>query len=200
MQILLQKKKDQVEPVKPSQCGIQSFVSGRESATVHLIPFLPTRSSLSEVIGLVEAMGEFEYSLHMSDARRKFYHSASDYTSVLATAELLGLVERRGLRLDLTDLGLGFLRAPWEARERILRSRLSQIEPFKTALEMVYDHKKSSFTAADLAEWLSEKYVSYGRIEESDIAEISSALIEWALSTEMLEYNGKKGKFSKEKR
>lgn len=102
---------------------------------------------------------------------------------------MLGLLERTNEYISLTDLGIGFLLAS-EGKMRIIRSRLSGIEPFKTVLELL--SKRKYIFVGEIIESLRAKYPTLKFLSGvSEEEKIRNMLIEWGTCSELMVYDGK---------
>jgi hypothetical protein len=149
---------------------------------------MPHRVSLIEVIALTENV-ERNGSIELSDLARYFSRYSSPHLlSILSAAQLLGLVQRDGGLVNITDLGVGFARAS-AGKEGIIRATLVKIEPFKTTLELL-----SRRRAARAKEVATELVKKGGTISSSQTVEdsVRTALIEWGISSGLFSYDGSK--------
>jgi hypothetical protein len=82
-----------------------------EPAYYFPVPIMPQRVSPIEVIALAETV-ERSGSIELSDLDRHFSrHSSAHLLSVLKAGTELGLIQRDGSIVNVTDLGIGFARA-----------------------------------------------------------------------------------------
>ena len=143
---------------------------------VHLLPFSATPI---EVIGLTEAL---EAGMEISYLDRHF--SSIDILSTIKAAEELGLARKEGSFVSLTDLGIGFTKAS-DGKAGIIRMGLVRVEPFKTMLEIL--KKRKSITPHELSQELEKKSALLSVSEDS----LRTLLIEWGISSSLLDYDGK---------
>jgi hypothetical protein len=135
------------------------------------------------VIALVEAMERLGQGVEFSLLANRFRSAGSSaLISGLKIAQELGLLRIDGTEVLITSLGSEFAKAS-EAKVRIIRSGLSRMEPFRTALHLL--SRSKSVSALEVAE-------SLGVMKERDVL---SLLIEWAISSGLLRYNGKTREF-----
>ena len=164
-------------------------VQGEVVEPIYYFPFsiIPQRVIPIEVIALTETVEQVG-SIVLSDLARYFSrHSSPHLLSVLKTAQELGLLERRGGIVSITDLGIGFVRAS-DGKEGIIRAGLGRIEPFKTALELL--SKKKAVTIQEVTSSLMKKKVIFGPSQVSEDL-VRTTLIEWGISSALLSYDGK---------
>ncbi len=150
---------------------------------------MPSRVTLVEVTGLVEAVESAGNAIELSDLARLFPRQSSPHLlSILKASQELGLIWREGGLVSITDLGLGFVRAT-DGKVRIIRAVLARIEPFKTTLELL--SKKKTVSSHEVSEALIRKkniILSPSQISEDFVR---TTLIEWGISSCLLSYNGK---------
>ncbi len=146
---------------------------------------MPCSVTLAEVLGFVEVLGENGFTIPISrGGGSKFFQGSSGFLLLISASQILGLVSRRGNRIILTDLGLGFLKADFPAKMGVLRARLSRIEPFISTLQVF--SKRNSATIFKISKKLSDKY-GLGNFDENQVCLV---LIEWGLQTGMIGYDG----------
>ena len=152
---------------------------------------MPTASTLAGITSLAEAFrGLHSRRVQVSRLAIIFRNERTfDFLSTLKAAEMLSLLERTNEYISLTDLGIGFLLAS-EGKMRIIRARLSGIEPFKTTLELL--SKRKYIFVSDIIESLSAKYPSLKFLSGvSEEEKIRNMLIEWGTCSELMVYDGK---------
>ena len=148
---------------------------------------MPQRVSPIEVIALAETV-EQSGSIELSDLARHFSrHSSAHLLSVLKAGTELGLIQRDGSIVNVTDLGIGFARAS-DGKEGIIRAGLGRVEPFKTALDLL--SKKRVVTTQEVAASLMKGKVIFGPTEMNEDF-VRTTLIEWGISSALLSYDGK---------
>jgi hypothetical protein len=165
----------------------------QEEKPVYYFPvhFMPQKVTPIEVIALTEAV-ERAGTIELSELAHLFSRQSSpQFLSILKAVQELGLVQRDGGLVHITDLGLGFARAS-EGKEGIIRSALGRIEPFKSALELL--SKKKRVTAQEVADVLSKKNSIQSQNNEDFVR---TSLIEWGIASSLLTYNGKVFELSK---
>ncbi len=153
-------------------------------ASLSFDPMIPSDTTLAEVLGLVEVLGERGSNIPISvSGSRRFFRGSSEFLVLLAATKMLGLVSMADNRFFLTEIGLAFLKANFHEQMETLKARLTRIEPFKSTLELLSDRK--SIDAAVVSRRLSEKYA----MGDFDPNRISLVLIDWGLPTCLLEYS-----------
>jgi hypothetical protein len=160
----------------PSQLRLQKFY-----------PLMPYDASFEEVLGFVEILGETGFTIPRS---KNFSRNPSGFHSLATASRMVGLVTISGSRVFLTDLGLGFLKAEFQIKLAILRSRLRKTEPLASTIELLSKKSKGA-NSKDVSEELTRRY----GIGEFDPGRTRHVLIEWGVSTGLIEYDGRDDKF-----
>jgi hypothetical protein len=154
------------------------------------IAFMPLEATPMQVIGLVESVEQMGSPVELSSLVYRFRDQTPNFFPVLKAAEELGLLKTEGGFVFLTNLGAGFIRAS-DNKIRILRASLHEIEPFKSAIEMLSKRERAASSRA-VAEYVARKYPhSFSRVNQEAMRAV---LIEWGISSELLAL-GPKGTF-----
>ena len=114
--------------------------------------------------------------------------------TIMDAAEMLGLVRSEKGDVILTELGHRFQKTSIN-KVKILKERLANIEPFRTALELA--SRKKHVTAADVSDALGEMGIRWHYMPELNETLIKTLLIHWAIYAGLLKYDGKSEKFQK---
>ena len=165
--------------------------SGVENARSQV---MPANVRAGQIIGLVEMTGGLGAPIDASDLAEEFGFDIATLLPIIDTAEMLGLVRADKGEVSLTDFGLKFQKLA-KRKVSLLKDQISQIEPFKTALDLVVS--KKSVSARDVAEALQLKDIRWHHTPELNEGLVKSLLIHWAIYAGILTYNGKTGKFQK---
>jgi hypothetical protein len=115
---------------------------------------------------------------------------------ILETCELLLLTRtnEKGI-VYLTELGATFEQQP-ESRTRIMKERLSKIEPFLSAIELT--NRKASTSTTEIVDMLDKKGTKWrDESDELNADVVHSLLVDWALTTGLLKYDGRADRFFK---
>jgi len=94
----------------------------------------------------------------------------------------------------LTELGHKFQKAS-KNKVRMLKDRLSSIEPFRTALELA--SRSKWVTAEQVADTLSEIGIKWHYQPELNESLIKALLVHWTIYGGLMNYDGKSGRFQK---
>ena len=155
---------------------------------------MPASVRAGQVLSLVEITGGLGMPIDVSKLATEFGGDIQTILPILDTAEVLGLVTTSRGDVSLTKFGEEFRKTP-NQRIRLLAKQLLMIEPFKTAV-MLADRRggaKSEDIAAELYDmgvrWHHDPEVNQGLVKE--------ILISWAITSGILSYNGKSGKFQR---
>jgi hypothetical protein len=155
---------------------------------------MPANVRAGQVIGLVEVTGGLGSVIDVARLADEFGGDIATLLPILDTAEMLGLVRTEKGDVSLTEFGLKFQKAA-KHKVRLLKDVISKIEPFKTALEI--GNEKKSFDVHDVAEELLKNEISWHHQRDINESLIQALLIHWAIYADLLNYNGKTGKFQK---
>ena len=157
-------------------------------------PIMPASVRAGQVIGLVEVTGGLGTVVDASKLAEELGADIATLLPILDTAEMFGLVKVEKGDVSLTDFGLKFQKTS-KNKLKLLREVLSRIEPFKTALEI--GSVKSTFAADEVAENLLQRGISWHHRQDINESLVQTLLIHWAIYANLLNYNGKNGKFER---
>ncbi len=152
------------------------------------LPLLPLGVSLSSLEGLLEAL------YYNFNKRGDIYELAYEYEldidelmPIIEAAKLLKFVQLKDGDIELTKLGEVYVKSGRKGRKKILQKSLKNIEPFRTALELIKE--KGEFDIEEIYEKLIEK--KYGELEAPEmINKLNETLINWGLYALLYEYSG----------
>ena len=147
-----------------------------------------------QVISLVEITGSLGEKVDAPKLADEMGADIAVLLPVLDAAEMLGLVRTEKGDVHLTELGLKFQKTT-KNKLRLLKDRLSTIEPFRTALELSL--KGKSITAAQVADTQQDIGLRWHYQPQMNESLIRALLIHWAIYAGLLKYDGKSGKFQK---
>lgn len=146
------------------------------------------------MISLVEIAGSIGGKVDAAKLADELGADIAVLLPILDAAEMLGLVRSEKGDVHLTELGLKFQKTS-KNKLRLLKDRISTIEPFRTALELALRGKP--ITASQVADALAEMGLRWHYKPELNEALVRMLLIHWAIYAGLLSYDGKSGKFRK---
>jgi NitT/TauT family transport system ATP-binding protein len=155
---------------------------------------MPGGVRAGQVIGLVEVAGSFGSRMDIAKMADAMGADLAVMLPILDAAQMLGLVRMEKVDLLLTDEGLRF-KATSKNKMTQLKAKLAGIEPFRTAMELA--SKSGGATSQDVASSLSRRGVSWHYDPELNDTLVHALLISWALSSRLLSYDGKTGRFAR---
>lgn len=155
---------------------------------------LPADVRAGQLLGLVEIIGGLGSSMDVAKLADEFGANLVTLLPILDTGEMLGLVKVDKGDISLTELGLKFQKTS-KSKVKMLKDRLSKIEPFRTALELLAE--KESFSTSEISEILWNKNIRWHHQRETNDKLVQELLIHWAIYAGLLSYNGKTGLFQK---
>lgn len=153
---------------------------------------MPASVRAGQVISLVEVTGGLGTSIDTSRLADELGADIAILLPIIDAAEMLSLVKKARGEVTLTDFGLKFQKTA-KNKVRLLKDQLSQIEPFKKALEL--SSRESGATARDVAEALDARDIHWHHDRELNESLIQALLVHWAIYADLLTYNGKTGRF-----
>ena len=157
-------------------------------------PMMPANVRAGQVISLVEITGGLGSTVDASRLADELGADIAVLLPILDAAELLGLVETQKGQVVLTEFGHKFQKT-LKNKVRLLKEKLSEMEPFRTALEMA-SHRREVETA-DIVEELEIEGVRWHHQNDMNYALVQGLLIHWAVYSGILTYDGRTGKFRK---
>jgi hypothetical protein len=156
---------------------------------------MPANVRAGQILGLVEITGGLTTSIDLAKLADEFGADLVTLLPILDTGEMLGLIKVDKGEVRLTDFGLKFQKASKE-KIRMLRDKLSGIEPFRTALKLAGSSKKG-VTTREICEDLLWRDTRWHHSPEVNEALVQRLLIHWAIYAGLLTYDGKTGRFRK---
>jgi len=155
---------------------------------------MPGTVRAGQVISLVEVAGGIGGRVDAPKLADELGADLGVLLTIMDAAEMLGLVRMEKGDVYLTELGLKFQKTSTN-KVKILKERLANIEPFRTALELA--SKRKSVTAREVAEDLAEMGMRWHYLPEMNETLIKTLLIHWSIYAGLLRYDGKSEKFQK---
>jgi hypothetical protein len=155
---------------------------------------MPGNVRAGQVISLVEVTGGIGGKVDAPKLADELGADLAVLLTILDAAEMLGLVRSEKGDVYLTELGLKFQKTSTN-KVRLLRDRLANIEPFRTALELA--SRKRHVTGEEVADALADMGLKWHYQQEMNEALVKTLLVHWAIYAGLLKYDGKSGKFQK---
>jgi NitT/TauT family transport system ATP-binding protein len=143
-------------------------------------------------MGLIDVTAELGALTDFASLADELGDDIDTLLPILDAAEMLGLVEVKKGIVSLTHLGTKLYHAP-RYKMHLIKTRIAEIEPFKTAFDLATDGVSSAQVAQDL----SDRGIIWHHEPELNEAAVHSLLIHWAIYAGLLKYNGKNGKFQR---
>ncbi|MDA4120786.1 MAG: AAA-associated domain-containing protein [Thaumarchaeota archaeon] len=155
---------------------------------------MPASVRAGQVISLVEVAGGIGGKVDAPKLADELGADLAVLLSILDAAEMLGLVRTEKGDVYLTELGHRFQKTLTN-KVTILKERLANIEPFRTALELAA--KGKAVMAEQVADSLAEIGIKWHYRAEINETLVKTLMIHWAIYAGLLKYDGKSGKFWK---
>jgi len=147
------------------------------------LPFMPLDARVADVIGLVDTvMNEFGGNANLFMVAKEMDSDIDSLVPALNAAVYLGFLTVEDGDVRITELGRAFLKSRIGERKRILKERIMNIEPFRTAYELGL---KGPFSVDELIDALSSKgYVDVRGPGSKEL--VSLLLAEWGVFSGLL--------------
>jgi hypothetical protein len=155
---------------------------------------MPANVRAGQVVALVEVTGGLGPTMDTYRLAHELGEQLVAFLPALEAAELLGLVKKEKGEVSLTEFGHKFQKTA-RNKVRLVKERLAQVEPFKTAVELA--SAKKEVTAEEIAKALERRDILWHTDKELNESMIHALLVHWAIYAGLLTYNGKTGKFQK---
>jgi len=153
---------------------------------------MPAHVRTGQIMGLVDVTAELGTVTDLASLADELGDDIDTLLPILDTAEMLGLVEVKKGIVSLTHLGSKFYHAS-PNKTHLIKQQISKIEPFKTA----FDLAAHGVSSAEVTQDLSERGIVWHHEPELNEAAVHSLLIHWVISSGLLRYDGKNGKFQR---
>jgi len=143
---------------------------------------------VGEILGLAEIAYSYNGKIKISFLSDELQIEMDDLGDAIDLAELLGLVKVKKGIIYLTIYGEAMALGAIDDKKKILRERITKLEPFKTILKYIY--KEKVISEHDLFEKMKKKFP----IEHPH--KFKKLILSWGGYTEIFEYYGDKGEFT----
>jgi len=153
---------------------------------------MPSDVQPGHLISLIEAIGGKGGRANTKSLAEVLRIDLGVLSSLVGAAKVLGLVRVEKREIYLTDAALS-LTSTSEGMAEVLKGRLSGVEPFRSAIELAM--KGKPFTASDVASVLANQSLEWHHLPEINASRIKKLLVDWAIGSNLLKYNGKSGTF-----
>jgi len=142
------------------------------------------RAGVSEVLGLIEAISAYGGKMRTAELLDEFPMDIDEFGEAIDMAELLGLVKVNKGYLTLTKKGEIIGAGSVEDKKRIIGEQLKNVEPFKSALQLL--NERGEVSMRELIRHL--KTIGYDLDEES-----YELFMNWGGYAELFEYDAEEG-------
>ena len=157
-------------------------------------PMMPANVRPGQVIGLVEVTGGLGPDIDVSKLADELGADIAVLLPILDAAEMLGLVKSKKGKVVLTEFGHEFQKT-LKLKARLLRDRLPEMEPFRTAIELA--SRTGEVETKDIIQELETEGITWHHQKELNAELVQSLLLHWTISSGLLAYDGRTGKFRK---
>ena len=154
---------------------------------------MPGHVRVGQVISLIEVAGGSGSRIDVPKLADKMGADLTVLLPILDAAEMLGLVRTKDGGLFLTEEGMRF-RETSKDKVKMLKDKLADIEPFRTAIELA---SRGGVTSQDAADSLARRGVRWHYKPELNESLVHTLLVHWTISAGLLSYDSKSGKFQR---
>ena len=147
----------------------------------------------SMITGLLEVLKLWKGRMDLNQLAREVGMETGLLLRVAEVGRLLGLVEISNGDLVLTKLGDSYTRRSSSGKLGMLRELVPNVEPFRSVIELL-ERKKAPMTVSEINEHL--KLCA----DDEQLMAFKTFLIDWLVTTGILEYSGEEGAFRLKRR
>lgn len=150
----------------------------------------PIGAGISEMRGVIILIRENGGRAYLSQLANRSRLKIDHLLPVIDAARMLGFVRVSGGSISLTESGneIGYSNF-----QELIKERLRRVEPFRSVLALL-SHK--ALTTAHLTRALRHKGVALSYNKEIDGELLTRMLTKWGIRTRLLDYDGRKGRWS----
>jgi len=173
-------------------------MSNVDSSSNKINKLFPLGIKIESVLGLLKALNDvFNKHADIFALANYFDLEADDLLPVLDVIELLEFALIQGGDVIITPQGEKFLKSSSSVKRQILRDKLKNFEPFKTAISIL--SKSNELKVEDVAKELEN--MGYSEVNEFGFDEkLSQTLIEWGVYAGILIYSSENQVFKLNKK
>lgn len=140
-------------------------------------------AGVSEIIGLLEAVNDFDGNVNASVLADDFDLEIDEIYPAIESAEMLGLISTPEGDVRLTDTGRAFLKADIQNRKDILREQMLKVESFSKLIEKLRKSSDHRMKRTEVMKYISDTMKSM----HPDL--LFTTLTNWARYAELLRFD-----------
>lgn len=159
------------------------------------VALIPANVRTEQLLGFIDLLATVGPAVTVPRLVEDFGGDFEALPPLIATAELLGLVTSEEGRIRVTELGVRLQRvSERKYRMQLLKDALAKVEPLETTLSLL--SHRGSVSLREIAGSLSKRNVRWQQDEASEEAVVEALLVDWGIQSELLSYDGKRGKWN----
>ncbi len=142
-----------------------------------------TNPSVSMIVGLIERVSDLKTSEDIAQIDDDLGIEKSEFFHIIDDAESLELVKVIDGNIQLTDFGKKFVNSGIKDRKKLLGEKIKQIEPFKTALEILEKAQNKKMEKDKFLELMKKNFYTI------DIDKLFKIIVNWGRYTKLIGYS-----------
>jgi len=154
----------------------------------------PAEIEPEQIIELTELLTGQDVGMDVLKLGKILGIGIDETTRLLNASQILGFTKIHDGCIWLSDRGTELNSLPRSEKRHLLRERLSLVEPFRTAIEIAGQVK--SLESSKVTDILSLKELRWAEDDELNDLLVHDILVDWAIFTGLLEYDGKTDRFT----
>ncbi|MDP8012343.1 MAG: AAA-associated domain-containing protein [Thermoplasmata archaeon] len=139
--------------------------------------------SVSMIVGLVERVSDLKNPEDVAQIDDDLGMEKSEFFNIIDDAETLDLVKIVDGNIQLTDFGIKFANSGIQERKKLLAEKIKNIEPFKTAIEIL-EHKPNK--KMNKEKFLEEMKKYFYSIDQDKLFKV---IVNWGRYTKLIGYS-----------
>ncbi|MGC8672580.1 MAG: AAA-associated domain-containing protein [Thermoplasmata archaeon] len=142
-----------------------------------------TNPSVSMIVGLIERVSDLKTSEDIAQIDDDLGIEKSEFFHIIDDAESLELVKVIDGNIQLTDFGKKFVNSGIKDRKKLLGEKIKQIEPFKTALEILEKAHNKKMEKDKFLELMKKNFYTI------DLDKLFKIIVNWGRYTKLIGYS-----------
>lgn len=142
-----------------------------------------TNPSVSMIVGLVERVSDLKTPEDIAQIDDDLGIEKSEFFHIIDEAESLELVKVIDGNIQLTEFGKKFVNSGIQERKRLLSEKVSKVEPFKTALEILEKAPNKKMNKDKFLELMKKNFYSV------DKDKLFKIIVNWGRYTKLIGYS-----------
>ena len=147
-----------------------------------------------QLIEIARALARLDSSSDVVELRKLFGGKTEEMERLINASLLLEFATIQNGLISITEHVKEVNSLPRNKKKQYLTERLSLLEPFRTALEVA--GKSREFSSDEVADLLYKRELRWTEEEELNGLLVHAILLDWAIFSGLLQYDGRSEKFS----